>query len=82
MPWLTVPATGTLGGADRETTLTVRLDLAQVKGLQNGEHVARVTITPNGGWSGESPDVKLELSLPRVRNVLPYLAYVNEPSRV
>ncbi len=82
VPWLTVPATGTLGGANSETTLTVSLNLAEVKGLANGEHVARVTITPQGGWTGESPDVKLDLALPRVRNVLPYVAYVNEPARV
>jgi hypothetical protein len=78
-PWLVAPASGALGGGP---PVALRLDLAQVRTLENGAHTARVTISPVGGWSSESSDVTLNLALPRVRNVFPYVTYTGEPTPV
>jgi hypothetical protein len=80
--WLVAPASGTLERAGRDTVVPLRLNLQELKGMANGKHEARVTVAPNGGWTGDAADVTLDLALPLVRVVAPYVAYVNEPSRV
>jgi hypothetical protein len=82
VPWLTAPAAGTLAGRGAEVPLELRLNLDELRRLENGKQEGRVTITPSGGWSGVTSGVTLDLALPRVRSVLPYVAYVNESSRI
>jgi hypothetical protein len=82
VPWLRTPVGGAFAGPGGDAPLELRLDLEQVRGMENGRHEARVTISPSGGWTGAIADVTLELAVPRVRHVLPYVAYVNEPSRI
>jgi hypothetical protein len=81
-PWLTVPPAGTLATAGADTPIPLRLVPGELRRMENGTHQARVTITPNGGWSGGAADITLDLALPIVRVVTPYVAYVGEPSRV
>ena len=82
VPWLNAPASGTFAGAGAEAPLELRLNLDELRRMENGRQEGRVTITPSGGWTGATSSVTLDLALPRVRNVLPYVAYVNEPSRI
>jgi hypothetical protein len=82
VPWLTAPAGGTFAGAGAELPLELRLNVDELRRLENGNHEGRVTITPSGGWTGATTGATLDLALPRVNNVLPYVAYVNEPSRI
>lgn len=82
VPWLTAPASGTFASAGAEAPVELRLSLDELRRIENGTHTGRVTITPTGGWSGATAAVSLDLAVPRVRNVLPYVAYANEPSRI
>ncbi|MGQ0835190.1 MAG: hypothetical protein ACT4O5_09770, partial [Gammaproteobacteria bacterium] len=82
-PWLLVSAPGATsappGGA---TVVPVQLDLAAVRALSNGAYEAQVTATSAGGQRAAVAGASLNLQLPVVQAVIPYVAYAGSPSRV
>lgn len=80
VPWLTVTGSGASGG---QAILT--LVPSQLETLTNGELTAVVTFNYNGpGVLGatRSAAVTLDLDLPTVNYVAPYVAYANEQKEV
>jgi hypothetical protein len=76
VPWLTVSSSGNSGSA-----ATLALVPAQLAAMQNGAVPATVTFTYNGpGFTNATVTlpVTLNLSLPTIQYVAPYVAYVNE----
>jgi hypothetical protein len=76
VPWLTVSPSGNSGSA-----ATLALVPAQLTAMQNGAASATVTFTYSGpGFTNATVTlpVTLNLSLPTVHYVAPYVAYVNE----
>jgi hypothetical protein len=80
VPWLTVTGSGTSG-----TNALLTLVPAQLTGLANGQSTAIVTFTYNGPGviaATKTAGVTLDLKLPTVSYVAPYVAYANEPEEV
>jgi hypothetical protein len=80
--WLTAPPNGTFAAAGAEALVPLQLNLDELRRMEDGSHEASVTLAPDGGWTSTSATVTLNLALPFVRTVAPYVAYVGEASRV
>lgn len=82
VPWLTLPATLTTAPPGETVQMPVRLNPAHMGPLENGKHTASVTVKPRGGWEALPTQLSLELTLPVVHAVVPYVAYAGVSSRV
>jgi hypothetical protein len=60
----------------------LQLSHAAVASGPNGEQKAQVTATPAGGYSPVSVEVTLNVALPLVRTVMPYVAYTERAQAV
>jgi hypothetical protein len=62
----------------------VQLQLSHeaIAGGPNGEQTAQVTATPSGGQSPAIVAVTLDVALPLVRTLMPYVAYTQRPQPV
>jgi hypothetical protein len=80
-PWLSVsPSSGNTG-----TTVSVVVDETALETLARGSHNATLTITSNGPSVTnvtKTVNVTLDVDLPVVRHVAPYVAYVGEAKEV
>jgi hypothetical protein len=78
-PWLNVissPANTGSGG-----NVVLGIVPAQVALLQNGTHTAQVTVTP-AGYTPRTVAIAMNLQLPEVEHVTPYVAYEGETAPV
>jgi hypothetical protein len=74
VPWLVT--------SHAQSKVHLQLVLATIGHQPNGELKAKVTVTPAGGYSPAVGDVTVNMALPFVRTVMPYVAYTGRPQTV
>jgi hypothetical protein len=73
--WLTATSSG-------PSKVQLQLSHAAIASGPNGEQTAQVTATPSGGQSPAVVEVKLDVALPLVRTLMPYVAFTDRSQPV
>jgi hypothetical protein len=79
VPWLEVVSAPAQTGAN--ATVVVQIDTDELAALENGNHVATLTVTPTG-YTPRSDQLLLTRLLPKIEHIAPYVAYTGQPSSV
>jgi len=79
VPWLDIVSAPAQTGPN--ATVVVKIDTGELAALENGTHLATLTVTPTG-YTPRSDQLALMRSLPKIEHVAPYVAYPGQPTPV